>query len=51
MCHQLNEYYFVRKFYLFSHLRETWSYRFGLIDKSQHSSSDNIVDDILFIKI
>ena len=29
--------------------RETRSYRFGLIDKSQHSRSDNIIDDALFI--
>ena len=25
------------------------SYRFGLIDESQHSRPDNIIDDVLFI--
>ena len=27
----------------------TRSYRFGLIDKSQHSRSDNIMDDVLLL--
>ena len=30
---------------------ETRSLGFGLIDKSQHSRPDNIIDDVLFINI